>query len=148
MADRPESEVIAVAADHAGFPLKQSLAGELQASGYRVLDLGTNNSDSVDYPEYGARMALALLEGRAARGVLICGTGIGVSIAANRHRGIRAAVCHNVETARLARAHNDANVLVLGGRIVDEVTAKSCLRTFLDTKFEGGRHERRVSMLD
>ena len=148
MADRTESEIVAVAADHAGYPLKQTLAGELRSAGYGVLDLGTNNSDSVDYPEFGAAMARALLEGRAGRGVLICGTGIGVSIAANRHKGIRAAVCHNVETARLARAHNDANVLVLGGRIVDADTAKACLRTFLDTAFEGGRHERRVSMLD
>lgn len=148
MAERTESDIVAVAADHAGFSLKQTLAAELRGAGYGVLDLGTNNSESVDYPEFGAAMARALLEGRAGRGVLICGTGIGVSIAANRHKGIRAAVCHNVETARLARAHNDANVLVLGGRIVDEDTARSCLHTFLDTAFEGGRHERRVSMLD
>lgn len=148
MADRTKSEIVAVAADHAGFPLKETLASVLRSDGYGVLDLGTNNSDSVDYPEFGAAIARALLEGRAGRGVLICGTGIGVSIAANRHKGIRAAVCHNVETARLARAHNDANVLVLGGRIVDEDTARACLRTFLDTAFEGGRHERRVSMLD
>jgi ribose 5-phosphate isomerase B len=148
MAERKESDIVAVAADHAGFPLKQTLAAELRGAGYGVLDLGTNNSESVDYPEFGAAMARTLLEGRAGRGVLICGTGIGVSIAANRHKGIRAAVCHNVETARLARAHNDANVLVLGGRIVDEGTARACLHTFLDTAFEGGRHERRVSMLD
>lgn len=148
MTTKAESETIAVASDHAGFPLKDRLAGELNQAGRTVLDLGTNNSDSVDYPKYGDAMAQALLEGRADRGVLICGTGIGVSIAANRHRGIRAAVCHNEETARLARAHNDANVLVMGGRIIDEETASACLRAFLETEFEGGRHQRRVAMLD
>ncbi len=148
MTRKPSSETIAVASDHAGFPLKDRLASELGAAGLKVLDLGTNNADSVDYPKYGEAMARALLEGRAERGVLICGTGIGVSIAANRHRGIRAAVCHNEETARLARAHNDANVLVMGGRIIDEDTASACLRAFLDTEFEGGRHQRRVEMLD
>lgn len=148
MTSRAASETIAVAADHAGYPLKDRLAGELAAAGLDVLDLGTNNSDSVDYPKYGDAMAQALLEGRAERGVLICGTGIGVSIAANRHRGIRAAVCHSEETARLARAHNDANVLVMGGRIISEETASACLRAFLETDFEGGRHQRRVAMLD
>jgi len=148
MADRPISRTVAVASDHAGFPLKDRLAGELARGGYEVLDLGTNNTDSVDYPKYGAAMARALLEGRAGLGLLICGTGIGVSIAANRHRGIRAAVCHNEETARLARAHNDANVLVLGGRIIDPDLASRCLETFLSTEFEGGRHGRRVAMLD
>jgi ribose 5-phosphate isomerase B len=148
MTSKAASETIAVAADHAGYPLKDRLAGELRACGLNVLDLGTNNSDSVDYPKFGDAMAQALLEGRAERGVLICGTGIGVSIAANRHRGIRAAVCHNEETARMARAHNDANVLVMGGRIIDAETASACLETFLKTEFEGGRHQRRVAMLD
>ena len=148
MTSKAASETIAVAADHAGYPLKNKLAGQLSASGVNVLDLGTNNSDSVDYPKFGDAMARALLEGKADRGVLICGTGIGVSIAANRHRGIRAAVCHNEETARLARAHNDANVLVMGGRIFDEEPARACLDAFLNTAFEGGRHQRRVAMLD
>ncbi len=148
MTNKAASETIAVAADHAGYPLKDRLADEISAAGLGVLDLGTNNSDSVDYPKYGQAMAQALLEGKAERGVLICGTGIGVSIAANRHRGIRAAVCHSEETARLARAHNDANVLVMGGRIIDEETASACLRAFLETEFEGGRHQRRVAMLD
>lgn len=148
MASRAASEVIAVAADHAGFALKQILTDELHAGGYEVLDLGTNSADSVDYPVFGEAMARALLEGRAERGVLICGTGIGVSIAANRHKGVRAAVCYSVEVARLARAHNDANVLALGGRVIDHETAKNCLRAFLDTEFEGGRHGQRVAMLD
>jgi ribose 5-phosphate isomerase B len=142
------SEVIALAADHAGFALKRALTDELRAGGYEVLDLGTGSTDSVDYPVFGDAMARALLEGRAERGVLICGTGIGVSIAANRHKGVRAAVCHSVEVARLARAHNDANVLALGGRVLDHETAKSCLRAFLETEFEGGRHGQRVAMLD
>lgn len=148
MTGKAASETIAVASDHAGYPLKDRLANELREAGRTVLDLGTNNSDSVDYPKFGDAMARALLEGRAERGVLICGTGIGVSIAANRHRGIRAAVCHNPETARLSRAHNDANVLVMGGRVIDEETASACMETFLETEFEGGRHQRRVAMLD
>lgn len=148
MTPRDIANVVAFAADHAGFPLKKELAAEAAGKGLRVLDLGTDGPDSVDYPTFGDAMARALLAGRAARGVLICGTGIGIGIAANRHRGIRAAVCHNAETARLARAHNDANVLVLGARIIDPVVARDCFRTFLETDFEGGRHERRVSMLD
>lgn len=139
---------IAVASDHGGFALKQALARALRGRGYRVLDLGTDSGDSVDYPEFGRALARAVLDGRAERGVLTCGTGIGAGIAANRHRGIRAAVCHNAETARLARAHNDANVLALGGRVLDEAAALACLDAFLATPFEGGRHARRVAMLD
>ncbi len=148
MSSRASPDIIAVASDHGGFALKERLLEELTASGHQVLDLGTDSTDSVDYPEYGEAMARALLEGRAARGVLICGTGIGVSIAANRHKGIRAAVCHNAEVARLARAHNDANILVLGGRVLGDVIASACLGAFLETEFEGGRHQRRVDMLD
>ena len=148
MAARAASEVIAVAADHAGFPLKRALTDELRERGYDVLDLGTDSTDSVDYPVFGDAMARALLEGRAERGVLVCGTGVGVSIAANRHKGVRAAVCHSVEVARLARAHNDVNVLALGGRVIDHETAKRCLHAFLETEFEGGRHRGRVAMVD
>lgn len=139
---------IAVAADHGGFALKQELGAALRRWGYAVVDLGTDGPGPVDYPEFGEAMARAVLDGRAERGLLMCGTGIGVGIAANRRRGIRAAVCHNVETARLARAHNNANVLVLGGRIVDRETALGCLEAFLRTPFEGGRHARRVARLD
>ena len=148
MSNRAPSDIIAVAADHAGFPLKERLAKELVAAGHQVLDLGTDSTDSVDYPDFGDAMARALIDGKAGRGVLICGTGIGVSIAANRHKGVRAAVCHNAEIAGLARAHNDANVLVLGGRFVDHETASACLRSFLETDFEGGRHQRRIDKLD
>ena len=141
-------DVIAIASDHAGFELKQFLARELENEGYQVLDLGTHSKESVDYPAYAEAMAETLSSRRARRGVLLCGTGIGVSIAANRHAGIRAALCHDVETARLSRQHNDANVLALGGRLTDPGTAKEILRTFLETEFEqGGRHQRRVAMI-
>lgn len=140
-------ERVAVAADHGGFALKQALADALRRRGYAVVDLGAHSADSVDYPEYGDALARAVLDGRAARGVLLCGTGIGMGIAANRRAGIRAAVCHNAETARLARAHNDANVLVLGGRVLEPGEALACLDAFLSTPFEGGRHARRVAAL-
>ena len=139
---------IALASDHGGFALKRALARVLRSRGYTVLDLGTDSGDTVDYPQFGAAMARAVLDGRAERGVLMCGTGIGAGIAANRHRGVRAAVCHSAETARLARAHNDANVLALGARVLDEAAAVACLDAFLETPFEGGRHARRVAMLD
>jgi len=138
---------IAVASDHAGFDLKEILKRDLQEAGHEVLDLGTNSSQSVDYPDFGAAMGDAVASGKAKRGVLVCGTGIGISIAANRHAGVRAAPCHDGLTARLARQHNDANVLALGGRLIGIETAKDCLATFLHTPFEGGRHARRVAKL-
>ncbi len=137
-----------MAADHGGFALKQMLSDTLREQGYHVLDLGTDSAEAVDYPRFGDALARAVIDGRARRGVLMCGTGIGVGIAANRHIGIRAALCHNTETARLARAHNNANVLVLGGRTLNPGTALGCLETFLNTPFEGGRHARRVAGLD
>jgi ribose 5-phosphate isomerase B len=141
------SDIVAIAADHGGFDLKESLVPVLETAGLTVLDLGTTSRESVDYPEFADALAAALAAGRAQRGVLICGTGIGISIAANRHPGIRAALCHDGLTARLARQHNDANVLVLGGRVIGIETAKDCLTTFLHTPFEGGRHARRVAKL-
>jgi ribose 5-phosphate isomerase B len=141
------SDIVAIAADHGGFDLKEGLVPVLEAAGVTVLDLGTTSRESVDYPEFADALAAALAAGRAQRGILICGTGIGISIAANRHPGIRAALCHDGLTARLARQHNDANVLVLGGRVIGIETAKDCLTTFLDTPFEGGRHARRVAKL-
>lgn len=138
---------VAIASDHAGFELKQILAAELAARGLEVLDLGTDGPQSVDYPDFGAAVAQAIREGRADRGVLVCGSGLGISMAANRHPGVRAAPCHNETAARLARQHNDANVLALGARLIDVEVAKDCLRTFLDTEFEGGRHARRVEKL-
>ncbi len=141
------AETIAIAADHAGYDLKSALIPELRALGYEVLDLGTGGHESVDYPDFADALAQAIEGGRAQRGVLVCGTGIGVAMAANRHRAIRAAVCHDGTSARLARQHNDANVLALGGRVLGAEVAKDCLRIFLSTEFEGGRHARRVAKL-
>ena len=138
---------IAIASDHAGYDLKTVLAEELGTMGYEVVDLGTDGRDSVDYPDFAKALIKAVIDGRADCGVLVCGTGIGISIAANRHPGIRAAVCHNETTARLARAHNDANVLALGARIVGIEVAKDCLKAFLTTEFAGGRHAGRVAKL-
>ncbi|RIK92797.1 MAG: ribose 5-phosphate isomerase B [Proteobacteria bacterium] len=138
---------IAIASDHGGFELKSLLIEEIRALGHQVLDLGCHGPESVDYPDYAAALAAALADGRADRGVILCGTGIGISIAANRHPHVRAALCHNGLTARLARQHNDANVLALGGRILGPELAKDCLREFLATPFEGGRHARRVAKL-
>ena len=140
-------DIVAIACDHAGVELKRTLKEWLVGRGQTVLDLGTDGPDSVDYPDYGHAMAEAIESGQAACGVLICGTGIGISIAANRHAGIRAAVCHDVTTARLARLHNDANVLALGARILGPGVALDCLGAFLSTAYEGGRHDGRIAKL-
>ncbi|HXZ02000.1 MAG TPA: ribose 5-phosphate isomerase B [Stellaceae bacterium] len=140
-------ETVAIAADHGGFDLKSLLVPELQALGLEVLDLGTMNNDAVDYPDMARTLVQVIESGRAQRGVLICGTGIGMSIAVNRHRALRGALVHDGLTARLARQHNDANVLVLGGRVLGPEVAKDCLRTFFTTGFDGGRHARRVAKL-
>jgi ribose 5-phosphate isomerase B len=140
-------ETIAIAADHAGYDLKVLLVPELKSLGFEVLDLGTGSRDSVDYPDFADALARAIETGKAQRGVLVCGTGIGIAIAANRHRAVRAGVCHDATTARLTRQHNDANVLAMGSRIVGFEVAKDCLRAFLSTEFEGGRHQRRVAKM-
>jgi ribose 5-phosphate isomerase B len=139
--------IVALAADHAGFELKNALKELLAARGLEALDLGTHDGDAVDYPDMADLLAAALAEGRASLGVLVCGTGIGISIAANRHRHLRAALCHDVTGTRLAREHNDANVLVLGARTTGSEVAKDCLVAFLDTPFSGGRHAGRVTKL-
>ncbi|WP_341910442.1 ribose 5-phosphate isomerase B [Ferrovibrio terrae] len=138
---------VALAADHAGFELKNLLRDELKAQGYDVLDLGTNSSDSVDYPDFGRKLAETVAAGKAARGVAVCGTGIGISIAANRIPGCRAALVHDITSARLCREHNDANVLALGARLIGVETARDCLKAFLETPFAGGRHSGRVAKL-
>ena len=138
-------DVIAVAADHGGVDLKETLRQELVAAGYEVLDLGTHGLASVDYPDYAQAMAAALAEGRAHRGLLVCGTGIGISIAANRFAHVRAALVHDAFGARMCRQHNDANVLVLGGRTTGIEVARDCLSIFLNTPFEGGRHATRLA---
>ncbi|MEO8559138.1 MAG: ribose 5-phosphate isomerase B [Rhodospirillales bacterium] len=140
-------ETIGIAADHAGLELKELLKCRLAGWGYGVLDLGTNSTDSVDYPDFGKALADAIASGRIKRGVAVCGTGIGISIAANRNPKVRAAVCHDATSARLTRLHNDANVIALGARLIGPETASDCLKAFLDTEFEGGRHERRVGKL-
>lgn len=142
------SQTIAVAADHGGFELKTILKEELVARGYSVVDLGTDGPGSVDYPDFAAAMAMAIRDKTAEMGILICGTGIGISIAANRFPEVRAALVHDAFTARMARLHNDANVLVFGGRTIGIEVAKDCLGVFLDTEFEGGRHARRVAKLN
>ena len=109
--------------------------------------MGTDSQESVDYPDFGHAAAEAIVSGRAERGVIVCGTGIGISIAANRHPGVRAALCHDAELAKLSREHNDANLLALGGRTTEVDVARACLKSFLETPYEGGRHDRRIAKL-
>ena len=139
---------IAIGADHAGFPLKEELKGLLKEQNHLIMDAGTNGSDPVDYPDFVKDVVENVLSGAADRGILICGSGIGMSIAANRYPGIRAALCLDPETARLSRAHNDSNVLVLVGRKTDVETARAIVNTWLSTGFEGGRHERRLKKIE
>ena len=141
------SETIAIAADHAGYELKCLLKERLVGLGFKVGDLGTDNTTSVDYPDFARTLAQALDDGLWTRGILLCGSGIGMSIAANRFSSVRAALVHDEESARLARQHNDANVMVLGARRIDASVAEECLIAFLTIPFEGGRHQRRVSKL-
>lgn len=144
-----QGKKIAVGADHAGCPLKNILKAYLEEKGYEVLDFGTNDAtQSVDYPDKAQAVAQALETDQASLGVLVCGSGIGMSIAVNRYPFIRGALVYNEELAKLSRQHNNSNVLILGGRFIDEETAKKCLDVFLSTEFEGGRHLRRVEKLE
>ncbi len=138
---------IAIGSDHAGLPLKEALRAALEAAGHPVTDVGTHGPESVDYPDFAHAVCAAVAEGRAARGVLVCGTGIGMAISANRHPAIRAAVLHDGTEARLTRAHNDANVACFGARTTGVETAQDALRLFLETPYEGGRHDRRLAKL-
>ncbi|MES2984550.1 MAG: ribose 5-phosphate isomerase B [Pseudomonadota bacterium] len=142
------NHVVAIANDHAGVALKQALLGDIAACGFTVLDLGATTTDSVDYADYGHAVAQAVSEGRAQFGIAICGSGIGISIAANRHAGIRAALCSSGLAAELSRQHNNANVLCLGARLIGEAEAKECVRRFLTTAFEGGRHAARITKIE
>lgn len=142
------SLLIALGADHGGVALKNRLATALIEAGHEVMDFGTDGPASVDYPDFAHAVCAAVAARRADYGVLVCGTGIGMSIAANRHPAIRCGLAHDVTTARLTRAHNDANVLALGARITGEEVALDMLKTFLATPFEGGRHERRLVKLN
>lgn len=141
-------ERIPIGADHAGFALKERLVAELKALGYEPIDLGTHSSASTDYPDYAHSVAREVEGGTAKRGVLLCGTGLGMGYTANRHPGVRAAVAWSPEVAKLARAHNDANVLVLPARFVSEREGIDILKAWLETPFEGGRHERRVRKIE
>ena len=138
---------IAVASDHAGFDLKEILKSDLRQAGYAVLDLGTNSTASVDYPDFGKAMGEAIASGKAEKGVLVCGSGIGISIAANRNPMVRAVLAHDATSARLSREHNDANVVACGQRLTGIEVAREALQVFLDTPFEGGRHAGRVAKL-
>ena len=139
---------IYVAADHAGFEVKKKILSLLKEHGYEPINLGTDSIESVDYPEYAQKLALRLQGDLDTRGILICGSGIGISIAANRYKKIRAFVCHSTEEAIIARQHNDANVICFGARSMKWPLIKECLHKFLKEEFEGGRHERRVHKID
>lgn len=140
--------IVAIAGDHGGFALKQRIREHLIERGIKIADLGTDSEESVDYPEFGKACAQAVASGKADRGIVICGTGIGISIAANRIRGIRCGLCTSIEMAELSRKHNNANMLAMGGRITSVEDAIRITDAWLDTEFEGGRHSRRVDMLD
>ena len=138
---------IALAADHAGYELKDALASWLRDAGHDVTDLGTNGAESVDYPQYGAKLAAEIAAGRAERGIAVCGSGIGISIAINREPACRCARVDDPLSARLAREHNDANVLAFGARLIGQDMARACVTAFLGADFAGGRHQRRVDQL-
>lgn len=138
---------IAIGCDHAGFPYKEGIITMLQAQGHMVQDFGAHSLDSVDYPDFAHPVAEAVEEGRADKGILLCGSGNGVAITANKHQHIRCALCWTEEIATMARLHNDANVIALPARYVPEIVAQAMVRIFLSTEFEGGRHAKRVEKI-
>lgn len=138
---------IAVGSDHAGYEAKELAKRELDALGMEIVDAGAHSAESVDYPDFGADVGRAVASGEVERGVLICGSGIGISMAANKVAGVRAAVCWNEETARLAREHNDANILCFGARFIEPALAARMVRVFMETEFAGGRHQQRIEKL-
>ena len=141
------AERVAITSDHAAFEMKSLIIEHLRSGGYEVVDLGTASTDSVDYPDYGYRMAEAIASGQVERGIALCGSGIGISIAANRHPACRCALVSDGLAARLAREHNDANVLAFGARLIGQDMARACVSAFLGADFAGGRHQRRVDQL-
>jgi ribose 5-phosphate isomerase B len=141
-------ERVLIGSDHAGFALKKILIGALEREGYEAVDVGCTNEESCDYPRYAADLCDRIRSGEASRGILICGTGLGMSITANRFPGIRAALCTTEFHARMSRAHNDANVLIIGGRITGPEPAVAILKTWLAVPFEGGRHQRRIDLIE
>lgn len=137
---------IFIASDHAGYELKELLKSDLSSSD--LIDLGCDSNNSVNYPDFAHKISKEVLKDNSFKGILICGSGIGMSITANRYKGIRAALCFNEDLAKLSREHNDANILVLGARFIDDIQAKNIVNTWLQTKFEGGRHEKRLELID
>lgn len=140
--------IISIASDHGGFELKEHLKAYLEKDSYTIIDEGTFSEDSVDYPDFAKKTALDILSGKAEKGIIICGTGIGVTIAANRFKGIRAALVHNEDYAKLSREHNNANIITLGGRFLKKAEAEKIVDIFLSTEFLGGRHQSRIDKLD
>ena len=138
---------IAIAADHGGFELKDSMVEYIKSLGNEVMDLGTNSADSVDYPDYAKKVCEEIQQGNSDFGILICGTGIGMSLAANKFEGIRAACVSDVYSAKMSRNHNNANVLCIGARVIGDEVAKLIIKTFLENEFEAGRHQRRVDKI-
>ena len=139
---------IIIGCDHAAYQLKETLKTAMQAQGINVTDVGTHNEDSMDYPETGRLVAQKVSAGEMRRGILICGTGLGMSMVANKYPHVRAALCNDLFSAAMSRRHNDANILVLGGRIIGDVLALEILKTWLETPFDGGRHQRRLDLFD
>lgn len=139
---------IILGCDHAAYQLKDILKAYLSGEGIDITDIGTNGIQSVNYPDYAKKVAKAVSKGEFDRGILLCGTGLGMSITANRFKGVRAALCNDVFLAKLSRQHNDSNVLVLGARVIGDILALEILKTWLDTPFEGGRHQDRINMMD
>ena len=140
-------ERIAIGADHAGFRLKEFVKKLLQEKGFEVVDVGTYNEERCHYPEYAKKVAAMVSRGEVKRGILICGSGIGMSIVANKFKGVRAALCHNIYSAKFSRLHNDANILCLGGRVTGEDLTREIVETWLNTPFEGGRHLDRLNLI-
>ncbi len=140
-------KIIGLASDHAGYPLKEHIKTWLTANGYEYKDFGTNSTDSCDYPQFGHALATAVENGECPTGIAICGTGNGINMSVNHHAEIRGALCWQPEIAELARQHNDANILVMPGRFIDNDTAEKCVQIFLSTEFEGGRHQRRIDAI-
>ncbi|MBI2875786.1 MAG: ribose 5-phosphate isomerase B [Candidatus Tectomicrobia bacterium] len=142
-----KEKTIALASDHGGYTLKEAVKGLLLKEGYPIEDLGPHGPESVDYPDYGAKLAARISEGEFSRGILACGTGIGMSIVANKFPHVRGALCHDLYTATMSRQHNDANILILGGRILETEMALEIVKTWLNTPFEGERHSRRLEKI-
>ena len=140
-------EKIAIASDHGGFDLKENIIAFLLKKGLEIDNLGAHSTDSVDYPDYGIKLAQAITDKKFVRGILICGTGVGMSIVVNRFPGIRGTLCSDVYTAKMCREHNDSNILIMGGRVIGVGLAMEILDTWLNTEFEGGRHQRRLDKI-